>query len=133
MPRSEDRKSRRWLIAREIVNRYDPAGLLALGTPEDEYDPEMPGVLFAVELASDANNLADRIERSSSNCSASAPGSIAGPTWPPNSGASPAPRSGDQPAPRAIEVGPGLGCSARRQYSRLAKSRVTRASGPIQN
>jgi hypothetical protein len=28
------------LRIREIIDRYDPEGLLAMGSPEDEYEPE---------------------------------------------------------------------------------------------
>lgn len=30
-----------FLAARTVVNREDPVGLLAMGAPEDEYDPEV--------------------------------------------------------------------------------------------
>ena len=33
--------SEHFLRAREVINREDPIGLLALGAPEDEYDPEV--------------------------------------------------------------------------------------------
>jgi hypothetical protein len=33
--------SEHFLRAREVINREDPVGLLALGAPEDEYDPEV--------------------------------------------------------------------------------------------
>jgi len=61
--RSTDRKTRRWLIVREIVNRHDPADLLSMGCPEDEYDPEVPGILAAIESASDATNLANKTKQ----------------------------------------------------------------------
>lgn len=53
---------RRWAIAQEVLNRHDPVGLISIGAPPDEYDPEMPGVLRAIESASDKKNLADKIE-----------------------------------------------------------------------
>jgi len=30
-----------FLAARAVVNREDPVGLLSMGAPEDEYDPEV--------------------------------------------------------------------------------------------
>lgn len=54
---------RRALAVRETINRLDPADLIAIGCPADEYDPEMKGILTAIEQASDARNLADRIRR----------------------------------------------------------------------
>lgn len=54
---------RRALAVRGVVNRFDPANLIAIGCPVDEYDPEMKGVLTAMEHASDARNLAHRVER----------------------------------------------------------------------
>lgn len=34
-------RSAYFLAARTVVNREDPVGLLAMGAPEDEYDPEV--------------------------------------------------------------------------------------------
>ena len=33
------------LAARAVVNREDPAGLLGMGAPEDEYDPEIQDLI----------------------------------------------------------------------------------------
>ena len=33
---------------KEIINKYDPVGLLAMGAPEDEYDGEVEAILLLV-------------------------------------------------------------------------------------
>jgi hypothetical protein len=33
---------------REVVNKFDPMGLLKIGAPEDEYDPEVAGLVRLV-------------------------------------------------------------------------------------
>lgn len=52
---------RRWKAARQCLNSHDPIGLIALGCPEDEYDPEVPGVLIAIRDAKDLKSLEQRI------------------------------------------------------------------------
>jgi hypothetical protein len=50
-------------LVREVLNRYDPAGLIGIGCPEDEYDPEMAGVFRAIRDARDAADLGERVAR----------------------------------------------------------------------
>ena len=50
-------------LVREVLNRYDPAELIKIGAPADEYDPEMSGVMRAIRDAADAADLAERISR----------------------------------------------------------------------
>jgi hypothetical protein len=54
MPRGSSRPSHRWPLTREVLNRHDPAGLIALGCPPDEYDPELPDILEALQSAAAA-------------------------------------------------------------------------------
>ncbi len=61
MPNPPRPPSARWLRVRIILNRHDPMDLIAYGFPEHEYDPEMPGVLQALDQATDTADLADRI------------------------------------------------------------------------
>lgn len=49
--------ARRHSAARAVLNRFDPIGLLEIGCPEDEYEPEMGGVLSAMRTASDVRQL----------------------------------------------------------------------------
>ncbi len=48
---------RRWEVVRQCLNSHDPIGLIAIGCPEDEYDPEVPGVLSAIRNAKDLHSL----------------------------------------------------------------------------
>jgi hypothetical protein len=34
---------------REIINTHDPIGLIAIGAPEDEYDPEVKTIVFQLK------------------------------------------------------------------------------------
>ncbi len=52
---------RRRLAVRGVLNRHDPAQLIAIGAPADEYDPEIPGVLRAMLDTTDAQHLTQRI------------------------------------------------------------------------
>ena len=56
-----DAYQRQLLVVREILNRHDPMGLVEIGCPDDEYDPEIAGVLRAVKEATDRNNFERRI------------------------------------------------------------------------
>lgn len=55
--RAEDRPNRRWDIVRDLLNQHDPMGLIAIGCPRDEYDPEIPSVLAAIADAPDRPQL----------------------------------------------------------------------------
>lgn len=34
---------------REIINKYDPARLIVIGAPEDEYDPEVKTIVYQLK------------------------------------------------------------------------------------
>ena len=42
-----------FMALRAIINRYDPIGLLAIGAPEDEYEPEVKTII--VQLTNEMN------------------------------------------------------------------------------
>jgi hypothetical protein len=44
-----------FLAARTVVNREDPVGLLALGCPDDEYDPEVQDLTKRAVTADQVN------------------------------------------------------------------------------
>jgi hypothetical protein len=46
---------------RALINRYDPIGLLALGAPEDEYDPEVKTIVYQVHDAVTVHEIQDLI------------------------------------------------------------------------
>ena len=39
----------KFIKLREIVNRHDPIGLIAIGTPEDEYEPEVMTIIVQLK------------------------------------------------------------------------------------
>ncbi len=55
--------TKRWLLFREIVNRHDPMSIVSVGVNDDEYDPEVKGLLAAIESASDPQQFAQRAEQ----------------------------------------------------------------------
>ena len=50
-------------LVRAAVNRRDPMGLIKSGFPDDEYDPELPGVMRAIADSASSKQLADRIRQ----------------------------------------------------------------------
>ena len=38
-----------FFFIREIINKYDPIGLIAIGSPEDEYDPEVKTIVYQLK------------------------------------------------------------------------------------
>ncbi len=57
-----DPESLRALI-RQAIDQADPIGLLAIGCPDDEYDPEIERVLAYVTAYDDPIALGDRIHQ----------------------------------------------------------------------
>jgi len=53
---------RRFALVREIVNRFDPIGLIASGCPADEHEQEIALVLVAMKNASNKADLCARIK-----------------------------------------------------------------------
>ena len=50
-------------IVKQAIDRADPIGLLAIGCPDDEYDPEIERVMDYVMEYSDPWQLGGRIHR----------------------------------------------------------------------
>lgn len=48
-------------LVKKEINKHDPIGLLWIGAPDDEYHPEIPGIVHAVQIASSLGNLKNRI------------------------------------------------------------------------
>jgi hypothetical protein len=38
-----------FFFIREIINKYDPIGLIAIGSSEDEYDPEVKTIVYQLK------------------------------------------------------------------------------------
>lgn len=38
-----------FFFIREIINKHDPIGLIAIGAPEDEYDPEVKTIVYQLK------------------------------------------------------------------------------------
>lgn len=45
----------------EILNEWDPIELIAIGCPDDEYEPEAKAILAEMEKTSDETRLAKKI------------------------------------------------------------------------
>jgi hypothetical protein len=45
----------------EVINNLDPAGLLSMGCPEDEYKPEISEIMISMLSIDTAEELAQRI------------------------------------------------------------------------
>jgi hypothetical protein len=50
-------------MVKQAIDEADPIGLLAIGCPDDEYDPEIKRVLIYVSSYTDPDSLAQRIHQ----------------------------------------------------------------------
>ena len=50
-------------IVKQAIDEADPIGLLAIGCPDDEYDPEIKRVLTYVNSYTDLDSLGQRIHQ----------------------------------------------------------------------
>ncbi len=51
------------VIVKQAIDEADPIGLLAIGCPDDEYDPEIERVLTYVNNYTDPDSLGQRIHQ----------------------------------------------------------------------
>ena len=61
MPRPGPQQSPRYLRVREVVNRHDPMNLISIGSPEDEYDPEIAEIMDALTDVASPEALSPRL------------------------------------------------------------------------
>lgn len=54
---------RMFSLVKTVVNKHDPIGLLKMGAPEDEYHPELPGLVNAVSIAKTWKDCRKKIAR----------------------------------------------------------------------
>lgn len=52
-----------YIEVREIVNKYDPIHLIAIGCPKDEYDPEVRRITRRLRNISDVGDLLNIVHR----------------------------------------------------------------------
>ena len=48
MPRRSEKYDEAYAAVRRVVNAHDPEGLIEMGAPEDEYDPEVTDLVRLV-------------------------------------------------------------------------------------
>lgn len=56
VPRRSQKYDDAFAAVREVINRHDPEGLIEIGAPEDEYDPEVADLVRLVLGANGPND-----------------------------------------------------------------------------
>jgi len=50
-----------FLSVREIINKHDPARLIVIGAPEDEYDPEVKTIVYQLNIEQSVDQIQDLV------------------------------------------------------------------------
>lgn len=52
-----------FFFIREIINKHDPIGLIAIGSPEDEYDPEVKTIVYQLKDVHTVKQIQDLVHQ----------------------------------------------------------------------
>lgn len=50
-------------VVKDVIDKWDPIGLLELGCPDDEYDPEIQDIVVILDNTYSINDLALEIQK----------------------------------------------------------------------
>lgn len=53
----------KYIVVKGVIDEWDPIGLLGMGSPEDEYDPEIRDIVRLLSSIKSVDELAERINR----------------------------------------------------------------------
>lgn len=53
----------KYIYVKEVIDEWDPIGLLGMGCPDDEYDPEIKDIVLLLSNIESVDKLAVKIQK----------------------------------------------------------------------